>query len=44
MGAIAEYLTNDDFSRHCSRGEQQRYDDLSRHSGTQEVDMFYKQV
>ena len=36
-GAIGKYLTNDDLVIHCGTGERQKYDDLSRHSGTQEV-------
>ena len=36
-GAIGKYLTNDDLSCHCGTGERQKYDDLSRHSGTQKV-------
>ena len=30
-------LVNTWLSRHCGTGERQKYDDLSRHSGTQEV-------
>ena len=38
-GAIGKYLTNDNLSRHCGTGERQKYDDLSHHSGTQEVNI-----
>ena len=34
-GGFGKYWTNFDLSRHCGTGERQKYDDLSRHSGTQ---------